>query len=72
MRIENYSKNRINYQESCFIVNAMNYYIANFQTNTQLSKESMQYYNDIITKYCKLENQILQLRIKEGVKNGNI
>lgn len=66
MKLDNYSENKINYQESCFIVNAMNYYIANFQANTQLSEESMQYYNNIITKYCKLENQILQLQIKEN------
>lgn len=55
--------NMINYQESCFIVNAMNYYMANFKENTKLSKESLDYYNNIINKYCKLENKILQLKI---------
>lgn len=59
-------ENKINYQESCFIVNAMNYYIKEFNKNTQLSKESSDYYNKIIYKYCKLEPQILKLEIKEG------
>jgi hypothetical protein len=65
MRLENFSKDRINYQESCFIVNAMNFYIAQFKENTELSKESRQYYNSIIEKYIKLENDIMNLRIKE-------
>lgn len=66
MRIENYYDDRINYQESCFIVNAMNYYVANFMKDTKLSKESAEYYNKIIKKYTALENQIMDLRIKEG------
>jgi hypothetical protein len=65
MRLENFSKDRINYQESCFIVNAMNFYIEQFKENTELSKESRQYYNSIIEKYIKLENDIMNLRIKE-------
>lgn len=65
MRLENFSKDRINYQESCFIVNAMNFYIAQFKENTELNKESRQYYNSIIEKYIKLENDIMNLRIKE-------
>lgn len=64
MKKNNYDNSRISYQESCFIVNAMNYYVANFLKNTKLSKESKDYYNKIIDKYCKLENQILDLRIK--------
>lgn len=63
MKQEKVQDNRINYQESCFIVNAMNYYIANFKENTKLSQESRDYYNNIINKYCKLENKILQLKI---------
>lgn len=65
MRLENFSKDRINYQESCFIVNAMDFYIAQFKENTELSEESRQYYNSIIEKYIKLENDIMNLRIKE-------
>lgn len=63
MKQEKICDNRINYQESCFIVNAMNYYMANFKENTKLSQESKDYYNNIINKYCKLENKILDLRI---------
>lgn len=63
MKQEKVQDNRINYQESCFIVNAMNYYMANFKENTKLSQESRDYYNNIINKYCKLENKILQLKI---------
>lgn len=65
MRVDNFSKDRINYQESCFIVNAMDFYIANFKATTNLSEEAIKYYKDIIKKYCKLENQIMNLRIKE-------
>ena len=63
-----YYEDRITYQESCFIVNAMNYYEKAFHENTQLSKEAREYHNKIIDKYCKLEDQILNLRIKEGEK----
>lgn len=65
MRAEKYSDNRINYQESCFIVNAMSYYLAEFLSKTKMSKETEEYYNKIIAKYTKLENQIMDLRIKE-------
>lgn len=65
MKNEKYFDDRINYQESCFIVNAMNYYTSNFLSNTKLSQESKEYYNKIINKYCQLENQILNLRIEE-------
>ena len=65
MEIQDFKNDRINYSESCFIVNAMNYYVGAFHKNTQLSEEAIEYYNKIITKYCKLENQILNLRIKE-------
>lgn len=66
MKEERFYDDRINYQESCFIVNAMNYYASAFHENTQLSKEAKEYHNKIIDKYCKLEEQILNLRIKEG------
>lgn len=65
MEKEKFYDDRINYPESCFIVNAMNYYVGAFHKNTQLSEEAIEYYNKIIDKYCKLENQILELRIKE-------
>lgn len=60
-----YHNDRITYQESCFIVNAMNYYIKDFKEKTLLSEASLKYYGEIIDKYCKLENQIMDLRIKE-------
>lgn len=66
MEIENYYNDRINYQESCFIVNAMNYYLSAFKSKTDISEESLEYYNKIIQKYTKLENQIMKLRIKES------
>lgn len=66
MEIENYYNDRINYQESCFIINAMNYYLAAFKSKTDMSEESLEYYNKIIQKYTKLENQIMKLRIKES------
>lgn len=57
---------RLNYQESCFIINAMNYYLASFKIHEcNLFKESIEKYENIIKKYEKLENQILNLRIKE-------
>lgn len=65
MRTDKYYDDRINYQESCFIVNAMSYYLAAFKSKTDMSKESLEYYNKIIAKYTKLENQIMNLRIKE-------
>lgn len=58
--------NKINYQESCFIVNAMNYYVGAFKSKNLLSKDELKYYDNIINKYCKLESQILKLEIKEG------
>ena len=65
MEMEKFYDDRINYSESCFIVNAMNYYVGAFHKNTEISKEAREYHNKIIDKYCKLENQILELRIKE-------
>ena len=61
-----YCSDRITYPESCFIVNALEYYWATFKRETTLSQESLQDYRRIIEKYCKLEDQILNLRIKEG------
>lgn len=66
MRLDKYYDDRINFQESCFIVNAMNYYLALFKSKTDMSEESLDYYNKIIEKYTKLENQIMNLRIKES------
>ena len=59
-------KNKISYQESCFIVNAMNYYIGAFKSKNLLNKDELKYYDNIINKYCKLEPQILKLEIKEA------
>lgn len=66
MELENYHNDRLNYQESCFIVNAMNYYLSAFKSKTDMSEESLDYYKKIIEKYTKLENQIIDLRIKES------
>lgn len=66
MRLDKFYDDRINFQESCFIVNAMNYYLGAFKNKTQISKESLEYYKKIIEKYTKLENQIMDLRIKES------
>ena len=60
-----YYNDRITYAESCFIVNALEYYWATFKKETSLSEESLNDYRKIIDKYCKLENQIMDLRIKE-------
>ena len=65
MREEKFYNDRINYSESCFIVNAMNFYVEAFHKNTKISEEAREYHNKIIDKYCKLENQIMNLRIKE-------
>ena len=57
---------RITYNESCFIINAMNYYLARFKSHEcKLSDKAIQQYQNIIDKYEKLENQILNLRIKD-------
>ena len=66
MRIEEEFDDRINYQESCFIVNAMNFYLGAFKSKTDMSEESLDYYKRVINKYTKLENQIMDLRIKEA------
>jgi len=59
-------KDRLDYSESSFIVNAMEYYLANFKAQLEgFTKEDMDYYSSIIDKYRKLEGQILNLRIKE-------
>lgn len=65
MEEDKYYDDRINYQESCFIVNAMSYYLAAFKSQTHMCGNSIKYYNKIIEKYTKLENQIMDLRIKE-------
>lgn len=66
MKLDKFYDDRINYQESCFIVNAMNYYLGAFKNKTQISKESLEDYKKIIEKYMKLENQIMDLRVKES------
>lgn len=58
-------KKSLNYNDTSFIVNAMNYYLADFKSKTVLSAESLNYYKEIIETFEKLENQILQLSIKE-------
>lgn len=65
MREDKYYDDRLNYQESCFIVNAMSYYLAAFKSKTHMCENSIKYYNNILRKYTKLENQIMDLRIKE-------
>ena len=60
-----YDDKRISYNESCFIINAMNYYLAKFKMGEcKLSKKSIEEYENIIRKYEKLEKQILSLEIK--------
>ena len=51
-----YVDTHISYNESC---------LANFKSQTSLSKESLNDYMNIKTKYEKLEPQILNLQIKE-------
>lgn len=58
-------KESLNYQDTSFIVNAMEYYLANFKSKTAISKESLAYYREIIDTFEKLEKQILQLNIEE-------
>lgn len=65
METTNFYDDRITYADSCFIVNAMEYYLGAFHKETQLSEASLKDYRNIIDKYCKLENQIMNLRIKE-------
>ena len=57
-------EDRISYNESCFIVNAMNFYIDNCYEKAILNETDIKYYKNIIEKYTKLENDILKLRIK--------
>lgn len=57
--------NQLTYAESCFIVNAMEFYWSTFKKETSLSEESLRDYRKIIDKYIKLESQILKLKIKE-------
>lgn len=59
-------KKYLTYQDTSFIVNAMNYYLTDFKSKTNLSKESMDYYQSIIDTFEKLENDILNLSIKEA------
>jgi len=56
---------RITYNESCFIVKAIDYYIASFKSKTTMSQESLNDYMNIKRKYEKLEPQILNLQMKE-------
>ena len=63
MKKNNYDNSRISYQESCFIVNAMDLYIKEMKRHNCLSNEANEYYNNIINKYTKLENKIIDLRI---------
>ena len=65
MEMQGFKNDRITYADSCFIVNAMEYYLGAFHKETKLREESLKDYRNIIDKYCKLENQILELRIKE-------
>ena len=65
MEIQGFVNDRLTYADSCFIVNALEYYWATFKKETSLSEESLNDYRKIIDKYCKLENQIMDLRIKE-------
>lgn len=60
-------KKSLSYQDTSFIVNAMEYYLANFKSKTAISKESLAYYREIINTFEKLEKQILQLNIKEEI-----
>ena len=57
-------KKSLTYQDTSFIVNAMEYYLAAFKEQTTISKESLDY-REIINTFEKLEKQILQLSIKE-------
>lgn len=59
-------KKYLTYQDTSFIVNAMNYYLADFKSKTNLSKESVDYYQSIIDTFEKLEKDILNLSIKEA------
>ena len=65
MELQDFKNDRLTYADSCFIVNAMEFYWATFKKETTLSEESLRDFRKIINKYCKLENQILELRIKE-------
>lgn len=59
-------KKSLTYQDTSFIVNSMNYYLADFKSKTQLSEEALLYYKSIINTFEKLENDILTLTIKEA------
>lgn len=58
-------KKSLSYQDTSFIVNAMEYYLAAFKEQTTMGKESLDYYREIINTFEKLEKQILQLSVKE-------
>lgn len=47
------------------IINAMEYYLADFKGRTAISKDSLNYYREIINTFEKLEGQILQLSVKD-------
>lgn len=58
-------KKSLTYQDTSFIVNAMEYYLADFKGRTAISKDSLNYYREIINTFEKLEGQILQLSVKD-------
>ena len=43
----------------------MEYYLADFKGRTAISKDSLNYYREIINTFEKLEGQILQLSVKD-------
>lgn len=67
MKKEKFLDNKLNYCETSFIVNAMNFYISNFLMQNEVLKKDISYYNNVIEKFEKLENKILKLKIDEGV-----
>lgn len=64
MKIYIVMNDRITYNESCLIVNALNTYYVEMK-KAGLSKPSLENIENVSQKYEKLENQILDLRIKE-------
>lgn len=56
---------RLTYNESCLIVNALNTYYIEMK-KSGLSKPSLENIINVSKKYEKLESQILNLRIKEN------
>lgn len=56
---------RLTYNESCLIINALNTYYIEMK-KSGLSKPSLENIINVSKKYEKLESQILNLRIKEN------